>query len=142
MPARAPKRLNYAARVLPVDAIAPVRRYVVLDMLRAVAAIAVVASHVYLLNGVSYLGNRHLNVLFWAQGATGVWLFFVLSGFVISRPFVTGLIRGELPNVRHYAIAPGLSDLPAFLALAAGGVAGHQRVVGRLVDGPDSATSS
>jgi len=83
-------------------------------MLRAVAAIAVVASHVYLLNGVSYLGNRHLHVLFWAQGATGVWLFFVLSGFVISRPFVSGLIRGELPNTRHYATHRTFRIYPLF----------------------------
>ncbi|HVA06275.1 MAG TPA: acyltransferase, partial [Acidimicrobiales bacterium] len=73
-----------------------------------------VASHVYLLNPVNYLGNRHLKVLFWAQGATGVWLFFVLSGFVISRPFVSGLIRGELPNVRHYAMHRVFRIFPLF----------------------------
>jgi peptidoglycan/LPS O-acetylase OafA/YrhL len=83
-------------------------------MLRAVAAIAVVASHVYLLNGVSYIGNRHLKVLFWAQGATGVWLFFVLSGFVISRPFVAGLIRAELPDTRQYATHRAFRIYPLF----------------------------
>lgn len=90
------------------------RRLVALDMLRAVAAIGVLATHVYLLNGVAYLGNRHPTSLIVNQGATGVWLFFVLSGFVISRPFIAGLVRGSLPGIGNYALRRAARILPLY----------------------------
>jgi hypothetical protein len=94
--------------------IAPAQRYVSLDLLRAVAAIGVVFTHVYLLNGVPVLGNRHPTSLLADQGATGVWLFFVLSGFVISRPFVAGLVQGELPRIGKYARRRVFRILPLY----------------------------
>lgn len=90
------------------------RRLVALDMLRAVAAIGVLTTHVYLLNGVAYLGSRHPTSLIMEQGATGVWLFFVLSGFVISRPFVAGVVRGHLPGIGSYALRRAARILPLY----------------------------
>jgi peptidoglycan/LPS O-acetylase OafA/YrhL len=41
-------------------------------------------------------------------------LFFVLSGYVISRPFVGGLVRGELPGIGVYARRRAFRILPLF----------------------------
>ena len=91
------------------------KRYVGLDLLRAVAAVGVVISHVELLNpGVTYLGNRTLTVLLPAQGASGVWLFFIISGYVISRPFVAGVLQGTLPTIRQYAVHRVFRILPLY----------------------------
>jgi peptidoglycan/LPS O-acetylase OafA/YrhL len=84
-------------------------------MLRAVAAAGVVFVHVYLLNGVTFLGNRTPTVLVSVQGATGVWLFFVISGYVISRPFVSDLVGGKRSQLRPYGIRRFFRIYPLFL---------------------------
>lgn len=86
------------------------------DVLRAIAALAVLAVHAY------YLGGRDLPVK--AQHAydvplitltTGVWLFFGISGYVISRPFVERLISGEpLPATASYALRRGFRIFPLY----------------------------
>lgn len=65
-----------------------------LDGLRGVAAVGVVIGHarlVYLQNGpdswVYFPGARHALALVGTWGATAVWLFFVLSGFVLALAF-------------------------------------------------------
>jgi peptidoglycan/LPS O-acetylase OafA/YrhL len=47
--------------------------------------------------------------------ATGVWLFFGISGYVISRPFVDRLLTGRgLPSLRTYAIRRLLRIFPIY----------------------------
>jgi peptidoglycan/LPS O-acetylase OafA/YrhL len=66
-----------------------------LDGLRAVAALMVVFYHC----GV----GLHVPPFF-MPGFTGVHLFFVLSGYLISRPFLARLVAGQpLPSWRRYA---------------------------------------
>ncbi len=53
--------------------------------------------------------------------ATGVWLFFAISGYVIARPFVDRLLTGRpLPSLRRYAIRRAARIYPLYwVALAA-----------------------
>lgn len=77
-----------------------------LDMLRGSAAFAVLLAHATLLgqgsiapvvSGVSSL-LVHL-------GSTAVWFFFIISGYVIGRPFVRRLLAGDpLPDGRSFAL--------------------------------------
>lgn len=73
----------------------------VLDTLRGVGALAVLTTHTMFWSG-DYLGNGWLGTL-WARLDIGVALFFVLSGFLLSRPW---LVRRELslpaPRTRTY----------------------------------------
>lgn len=72
----------------------PISRIRSLDGLRGVAAVGVLLGHarlVYLQNGpeswVYMSGARHILDALGAWGATAVWLFFVLSGFVLALSF-------------------------------------------------------
>jgi peptidoglycan/LPS O-acetylase OafA/YrhL len=81
------------------------RRVVGLDAVRFAAALMVVVAHVGPSNGLSislppFLGD-------W--GGNGVSLFFVLSGYLLWRPFVKGR-----PQLRSYALARAGRILPAF----------------------------
>jgi peptidoglycan/LPS O-acetylase OafA/YrhL len=50
-------------------------------------------------------------------GGTGVHLFFVLSGFLLFRPFARALLHGDpLPSVRKFYLRRGLRVLPAYWA--------------------------
>ena len=92
------------------------------DVLRAVAALAVLVGHAYALGGraLPIRAQRIYDVPLLAT-STGVWLFFAISGYVISRPFVEGLIAGErLPALGPYALRRGARIFPLFwLALTA-----------------------
>ncbi len=94
-----------------------------LDILRALAALMVLFFHAYL------LGVREINLP--AEGAilsmrwladvssrflsTGVWLFFGLSGYLISKPFIDKLINGEqLPPLVPYAIRRAARIYPLY----------------------------
>jgi peptidoglycan/LPS O-acetylase OafA/YrhL len=77
-----------------------------LDSLRAVAALMVLVGHAYNLSGdyvplvARDLGDIGLNLL-----VAGVWLFFSISGYVISRSFVRAIVAGEdLPSIGGYWI--------------------------------------
>lgn len=88
--------------------------YPMLEGLRAVAALAVFAYHLYLVmagGGEPGLGEQLLKV----AGTGGVAVFFVLSGFLLYRPF-SGGIRGrhERPSVRAYAHRRAARILPAY----------------------------
>jgi peptidoglycan/LPS O-acetylase OafA/YrhL len=66
-----------------------------LDGLRAIAALMVVFYHC----GVEFRLRP-----FFIPGFTGVHLFFVLSGYLISRPFLARMVAGQpLPSRRRYA---------------------------------------
>jgi peptidoglycan/LPS O-acetylase OafA/YrhL len=106
------------------------RRIEQLDALRTVAIGSVLLMHVGHYSGVNAtpIGSltAHLNV--------GVSLFFLLSGFVLYRPFVSALLEGrELPGLLRYAVRRPLRLLPAYwvafgaLAVWPGGMGGLRR---------------
>src|SRR5205823_6243863 len=76
------------------------------DVLRAVAAFAVLAGHAYVLGGRTIpVKAQHFYDVPLITTATGVWLFFAISGYVISRPFVDRLVTGRpLPELVPYAV--------------------------------------
>lgn len=64
-----------------------------LDGWRAVAALAVLVNHVGVLSGLN--GRSPELGQFIARADVGVSIFFVLSGFLLYRPFVTARLAGE-----------------------------------------------
>jgi peptidoglycan/LPS O-acetylase OafA/YrhL len=75
------------------------------DVLRALAALGVLAIHAYALGGrVAPIKAQHAYDVPLITLATGVWLFFAISGYVIGRPFAERLLSGRpLPNLAGYA---------------------------------------
>ena len=70
-----------------------------LEGLRAVAALAVLVTHVSL----NAMGNRGPFGGLLARLDVGVAIFFVLSGYLLYRPFAAALLRNkELPSIRRY----------------------------------------
>ena len=114
-----------------------------LDGLRAVAALAVLLTHVAFQTGEVQRG---------AGGAllgrfdAGVAVFFVLSGFLLHRPYARArLTGGRWPSTRRYAVRRAARILPAYwLALAAvalttpvpAGVLGTHLWLGQTYTGP------
>jgi peptidoglycan/LPS O-acetylase OafA/YrhL len=86
------------------------------DFLRAFACLVVFGHH--LAQRMSW--NEPLGWMEWLRvfnltGGLGVALFFVLSGFLLARPFWQALDRGEaLPSLRVYAIRRAARILPGF----------------------------
>lgn len=73
----------------------------VLDTLRAVGALAVVTTHATFQGG-EYLRNGVVGTMF-ARLDIGVAIFFVLSGFLLSRPYIASAVAGiPLPGARRY----------------------------------------
>ena len=86
------------------------------DVLRAVAALGVLVGHAYALGGrpVPNLAQHWYDVPLQAT-TTGVWLFFAISGYVISRPFVDRLVAGQaLPELVPYALRRGFRIFPLY----------------------------
>jgi peptidoglycan/LPS O-acetylase OafA/YrhL len=87
-------------------------RFPLFDSLRAIAALAVLLFHAALLSGVdpdSWYGRplTHLNV--------GVTIFFLISGFLLYRPFVAARVLGTpRQRLRDYARRRALRILPAY----------------------------
>ncbi len=86
------------------------------DVLRAGAALAVLGVHAYALGGravpvkAQFVYDVPLITL-----ATGVWLFFGISGYVISRPFIAALIDGgEMPRTGAYALRRAARIYPLY----------------------------
>lgn len=105
--------------MLPTDADSPWsiaspprRRFPLFDSLRAVAALCVLGTHTAFLSGaVFYVRYRallaHLNV--------GVTIFFLISGFLLYRPFVAARLEGKRPpGLAGYAIRRILRIFPAY----------------------------
>lgn len=102
----APSRPRTAAPASATPAPTGARRRVTnLDVLRALSALAVLGIHAYALGR----GTIPIRAERWFQVpllglASGVWMFFVISGYVISRPFVDALLEARpLPALRGYA---------------------------------------
>jgi peptidoglycan/LPS O-acetylase OafA/YrhL len=98
------------------------RRLANVDALRAAAALAVLVGHAYALGGRA----APIRAQYWYDVplitlATGVWLFFAISGYVIGRPFIDRLVRGEpLPALVPYALRRAARIYPLYwIALTA-----------------------
>lgn len=95
------------------------RRLAGIEGLRAVAAISVLAYHVGLMASdevhLGPVGQVILPLL-----GQGLPLFFVLSGFLLFRPFATSILQGKgLPSVRRYAANRLLRIYPVYLVIFA-----------------------
>ena len=89
------------------------RRLAHIEGLRAFAVLAVVATHIALLSG--FTAANPLGPLT-ARLNVGVALFFVLSAYLLYRPFVEARLNGSSdPDVRRYAVRRLLRILPAYL---------------------------
>jgi peptidoglycan/LPS O-acetylase OafA/YrhL len=83
--------------------------------LRGLAAFAVFCQHTYLLTGKPAVGP----VLSWlfAMGGTGVDVFFTLSAFLLTVPFVVATLDATpAPNLREYGRRRLLRIVPAYYA--------------------------
>jgi peptidoglycan/LPS O-acetylase OafA/YrhL len=95
------------------------RHYDLFDSLRAIAAIAVLCVHA-LQSTQIIVGDGVLTKLV-SRLNVGVAIFFVISGFLLYRPFVLARMEGRgMPDVRTYAGRRVLRIVPAYwLALTA-----------------------
>lgn len=100
-----------------------------LEGLRALAALAVLLTHAGFLSGAV---ARDILPGFLARMDIGVAVFFVLSGFLLYRPYAAHLRRGTpSPSLRTYAIRRTARLVPAWLVV----------LLGALVLVPESRTA-
>jgi peptidoglycan/LPS O-acetylase OafA/YrhL len=91
-----------------------------IESLRAVAALAVLAAHVFL---VAHRGNfaqleSSLPRRVLLGGGAGVWLFFALTGYLLFWPFARHHFgAGDPTDLRRYAINRALRILPLYYAV-------------------------
>ncbi len=95
----------------PDDVLHP--RFVVLDTLRAVGALAVLTTHVTFFSG-DYTGHGVVGSVL-ARLDVGVALFFVLSGFLLARPHLARAALGlPRPPTRSYYVKRALRIYPVY----------------------------
>lgn len=88
-----------------------------LESIRGIAVVLVFFFHLY---GITVSGleikpeSFSLFMSFIVGGNTGATLFFVLSGFLLSLPFIKGIQRGQLPSLVDYFISRTLRILPLY----------------------------
>src|SRR5436190_22125275 len=76
-------------------------RFPLVDSLRAIAALAVLVTHTAFLSGANEFSSYGR---YTARLDVGVTVFFVITGFLLYRPFVRARIDGGRgPRVRDYA---------------------------------------
>ncbi len=84
------------------------------DGLRAIAALLVVVVHV---GGASGYTFRSSLGPYTARGEIGVSVFFLISGFLLYRPFAAAALAGRAgPNVRSYLVRRVLRIVPLYWA--------------------------
>lgn len=96
---------------------APGERSCNVDVLRALAALAVLQVHASALQGrlFSFQDRQPWHLLV-NNGTAGVWLFFVLSGYLIAGPFITAMVEGRpLPSVGRFAARRVARIWPAYV---------------------------
>jgi peptidoglycan/LPS O-acetylase OafA/YrhL len=82
--------------------------------LRALAALAIVVLHIWAIPASVSIGTSWLRFLLEPLNE-GVTLFFVLSGFLLWRPFASAIIGArELPSVARYGRNRALRIVPAY----------------------------
>ena len=91
-----------------------------LDGLRAAAALSIVIFHALHKAGFQYSqASQVFGSYFWFL-ATGVHLFFVLSGFLLFLPYARAILRDQpLPSARRFYRRRALRVLPAYLVVLA-----------------------
>jgi peptidoglycan/LPS O-acetylase OafA/YrhL len=89
-------------------------RYPHVDGLRAIAALSVVVFHIGFVAHASHAG--FVNGLR-AQALSGVTVFFVISGFLLYRPFVAANWNAHRPDVAEYAKRRARRILPGYWAV-------------------------
>lgn len=108
-------------RTRPNGAVAAVDvapQFPVLDTLRAVGAVAVLTTHTSFQTG-EYLGNGVWGTLL-ARLDVGVAIFFVLSGFLLSRPYLARRVLDlPRPALGTYYEKRALRILPVYLVVVA-----------------------
>jgi peptidoglycan/LPS O-acetylase OafA/YrhL len=94
------------------------KRLTGLDFLRALACLLVFAHHtVQRLNYDALSGAWRPFYLFFNMGACGVAIFFLLSGFLLARPFWLAFDSGQpMPSLRTYAIRRAARIVPGYYA--------------------------
>ncbi|MCW2819869.1 MAG: acyltransferase [Marmoricola sp.] len=106
-----------APRATAVTPVPAAGSYPVLDTMRAVGALLVVVTHCAFSSG-DYTRLGWLGPLM-ARSNVGVALFFVLSGFLLSRPWLLSARAGTPPpSLRRYAVHRVLRILPAYVVVA------------------------
>jgi len=87
-----------------------------LDLLRALACLLVFAHHTtQRLNFDALSGGWHNYYLFFNMGAFGVAIFFLLSGFLLARPFWTAYDSGApMPSLSIYALRRAARIIPGY----------------------------
>ena len=89
-------------------------RFPCFDGLRAIAAGAVVLLHVSLISGFTFREGGGVGQYF-ARGEAGVYLFFLISGYLLYRPFVAARFdEARVPDLRAYARRRALRIIPAY----------------------------
>jgi peptidoglycan/LPS O-acetylase OafA/YrhL len=83
--------------------------------LRGLAASAVLLLHVYILGGQPSTLSAPIAWLF-GMGWSGVDVFFVLSAFLLSSPFLRSRATGQVVSLRRYFWRRALRILPAYYA--------------------------
>jgi len=98
------------------DTHASPRRLDSLDGLRGLAALGVVALHTWMFSyGDLGRPDKGFSDLVFGELRLGVQLFFVLSGFLVFRPFVAAALDGRpRPSLRRYALRRAARILPAY----------------------------
>jgi peptidoglycan/LPS O-acetylase OafA/YrhL len=88
-------------------------RFPLLDSVRAIAAVTVVGYHAAYLSHIDATGSA--SAPFLSHLDVGVTIFFLLSGFLLYRPFVRARLRGEpAPGAGAFAWRRALRILPAY----------------------------
>ena len=87
-------------------------RFPLLDAMRAVAALSIVVTHA---SGVSNFNTDNVLGAYTARMNFGVCMFFLLSGFLLYRPFVAARREGRPPiGIRAFARRRILRIVPAY----------------------------
>ena len=92
-------------------------RFPLFDSLRALAALAVVCSHIGSFGGVLHEGDALRPYV--GQFAVAVPIFLLISGFLLYRPFAAARLRGQdMPVDPRLRLAPRPADHPRLLGRA------------------------
>jgi peptidoglycan/LPS O-acetylase OafA/YrhL len=99
--------------IAPDDATAPREWFPCIDGYRALAAMAVLALHVSVASGLVF--RKHTLGLALSRLDVGVAVFFLISGFLLYRPFVSAHLIGRAPMpMSRYFRARALRIFPAY----------------------------